>query len=432
MTAEKMKKHKLISAITAVSVSAAILLTGTFAWQSISQQALNETMNAVNPGARLHDDFDGRNKDVYVENFTDPDDGGVPVYARVRLDEYMEIGPGAGEQDGNTAESLVVGGELNDVTTWKTHIPGNTIEDGALDDPFHEYWSWRTGGSTIYMPTFNKNKDSLKADVNGTYEGNTPDDTIHYDDYVEYTLGQRLTGNAVYDNDDNDDDEGEGAIDPDNITTVEETHTAANTLTGTTITMQQWLDMGAPVGPFWVYDTDGWAYWAQPIQPGTATGLLLDGITLQKEPDEDWYYGINVVGQFATVGDWGSEAGNDGFFGDNAGEAPSDNAIFLLNQAAGLETVVTVTADADATTVQAGGTLQFTAAVTLGGADHINQEVSWEVSGNTSVDTTISESGELAVGADETAGGTLTVKATSKANGKAVGVYMVTVTEAGA
>ena len=431
MTAEKMKKHKLISAITAVSVSAAILLTGTFAWQSISQQALNETMNAVNPGARLHDDFDGRNKDVYVENFTDPDDGGVPVYARVRLDEYMEIGPGAGEQDGNTAESLVVGGELNDVTTWKTHIPGNTIEDGALDDPFHEYWSWRTGGQTVYMPTFNKNKDSLKADVNGTYEGNTPDDTIHYDDYIEYTLGQRLTGNAVYDADDNDIDEDPGTEGV-NINTVEETHTAANTLTGTTITMQQWLDMGAPVGPFWVYDTDGWAYWAQPIQPGTATGLLLDGITLQKEPDEDWYYGINVVGQFATVGDWGSEAGNDGFFGDNAGEAPSDNAIFLLNQAAGLETVVTVTADADATTVQAGGTLQFTAAVTLGGADHINQEVSWEVSGNTSVDTTLSESGELAVGADETAGGTLTVKATSKANGKAVGVYMVTVTEAGA
>ena len=423
MTAEKMKKHKLVSAITAVSVAAAILLTGTFAWQSISQQALNETMNAVNPGARLHDDFDGRNKDVYVENFTDPNDGGVPVYARVRLDEYMEIGPGAGEQDGNTATSLVEGGELNNVATWKTHIPGDTIEGGAEDDPFHEYWSWRTGGSTIYMPTFNKNKDSLKADVNGTYDGAIPDDAIHYDDYIEYTLGQRLTGNAVYDNDEDDEEENPG---------IEETHTAANTLTGTTITMQQWLDMGAPVGPFWVYDTDGWAYWAQPIQPGTATGLLLDGITLQKEPDEDWYYGINVVGQFATVGDWGSEAGNDGFFGENDGPAPTDNAIFLLNQAAGLETVVTVTADADATTVQADGKLQFSAAVTLGGADHINQQVSWEVSGNTSDNTTISESGELTVGADETAGGTLTVKATSKANGKAAGVYMVTVTEAGA
>lgn len=31
------KKRKLISAITAVAVSAAILLGGTYAWQSISQ-----------------------------------------------------------------------------------------------------------------------------------------------------------------------------------------------------------------------------------------------------------------------------------------------------------------------------------------------------------------------------------------------------------
>ena len=36
------QKRKVISAVTAVVVSAAILLTGTFAWQSISQVALNE------------------------------------------------------------------------------------------------------------------------------------------------------------------------------------------------------------------------------------------------------------------------------------------------------------------------------------------------------------------------------------------------------
>ena len=33
------------------------------------------------------------NKDVYVENFMSADEaGGVPIYARVRLDEYLEIG----------------------------------------------------------------------------------------------------------------------------------------------------------------------------------------------------------------------------------------------------------------------------------------------------------------------------------------------------
>ena len=53
---EKAKKHKLVSAIVAVSVAAAILLTGTYAWQSISQQALNEAQDMVNPGGRLHDE----------------------------------------------------------------------------------------------------------------------------------------------------------------------------------------------------------------------------------------------------------------------------------------------------------------------------------------------------------------------------------------
>ena len=188
------------------------------------------------------------------------------------------------------------------------------------------------------MPTFNKNKDSLAADINGTYEGTDPDDNVHYDDYHAYTPGEQKTDDAVYDNDDNTTDEGESAVNPDNITTKEETHTAASTLNATVMTMQAWIDAGAKPGPYWVYDVDGWAYWAQAIQPGTSTGLLLDGIQLVTEPDDNWYYGINVVGQFATMGNWGSAEGSDGFFGDNAGPAPTDNALFLLNQAAGLNT----------------------------------------------------------------------------------------------
>lgn len=38
-------------------------------------------------------------------------------------------------------------------------------------------------GSTVYMPTFNKNKDSLSADINGTLEGTNPGDDIYYDEY---------------------------------------------------------------------------------------------------------------------------------------------------------------------------------------------------------------------------------------------------------
>ena len=421
------QKRKVISAVTAVVVSAAILLTGTFAWQSISQVALNERTGEVNPGGRLHDDFDGTNKDVYVENFMSEAEGGVPIYARVRLDEYMEIGAGAGLKTGDAhyaskeAVSLMTGADINDVSTWKTHIPD------AADDPFHTYWEWTTGGSTIYMPTFNKNKDSLKADINGTYDGTDATDDIHYNDYHAYSLGEQKTDNAVYDKDDNTVDEGDAAVEGTNITTKEETHTAASTLDGTVITMAEWKAAGSKPGAYWVYDVDGWAYWAQAIEPGTATGLLLDGISLQKEPGDNWYYGINVVGQFATMGDWGTAEGSDGFFGENDGPAPTDNALFLLNQAAGRSLTVTVSAAGNATQAKLGDTLQMSAAVKLGDAAHSNQAVSWSVPNRADSGTTINANGLLTIGGNETVGSTLTVRAVSRADSTVVGEYSIKV-----
>lgn len=131
-----LKKKKRDAAI-AIVLALAISLSGTFAWQSISQQALNEAKAPKNPGGRLHDDFSGWSendtKDIYVENF-----GGKNIYARIRLDEYMEIGEDAGlkKEDlkpGQTkGEVKIVGSAYNpaakidDVTTWTTHIPGTT------------------------------------------------------------------------------------------------------------------------------------------------------------------------------------------------------------------------------------------------------------------------------------------------------------------
>lgn len=340
------KKKKALTAVGAVVMAALVGLGGTFAWQSISQQALNEAAATLNPGGRLHDDFDGRNKDVYVENFTDAADG-TPIFARVRLDEYMEIGLGAGNDrnlssdDELTTTGLTIvgqGAKINDKTTWTTRTPtsGLANEDGEL------YWAWDTeGGQTVYMPTFNKNKDSLQADVNGTYDGQADTD-IPYDDYVTYTEGQEVTANATYDDDNND-------IEDDGTRTESETHTAKTTINGTVITMDEWLtrweayqtavEGGTPaeqaaddtqvMGDFWVWDDDGWAYWANAIQPDTATGLLLDGIELVNPPSDSYYYGINVVGQFATADDIGYLNGT-GFYDRTAGRLPSSEAEDLL------------------------------------------------------------------------------------------------------
>ena len=312
-------KKKIAASVGAVGLAAVIALGGTFAWQSISQAALNAAMDTINPGGRLHDDFNGSNKNVYVENFTKD---GTAIFARVRLDEYMEIG-------NENPVSVVDGALRDDKTTWTTRTPDS---EGLLneDETPVPYWTWKMGGQGVYMPTFNMNKDSLAADINGTYEGTKEGDDVHYDDYEEYEVGQTADGDEVYDADTNDADEGENAVEGENIHTVkDQMHTADLTGTAKVITMQEWIDGGCQIGDFWVWDEDGWAYWARPIKSGETTGLLLDEIVHENPPSDSWYYGINVVGQFVTADDIGFLNGT-GFYDTNAGSAPTGDAEKLL------------------------------------------------------------------------------------------------------
>lgn len=409
------KKKKIVSSIGAVGMAAVIALGGTFAWQSISQTALNETMATINPGGRLHDDFNGRNKNVYVENFTED---GTAIFARVRLDEYMEIGQGAGSATENNADPVVADTLLDDKSTWVTRLPGT--DDITSNGDFAAYWDWNMGGQGVYMPTFNMNKDSLKADINGTYDGTSADDEIHYDDYVEYKLGDTATGDEIYDADTNDIDEGDDGIEGTNITTVaSQEHTAALTGNATVITMAKWIEDGMQTGDFWVWDTDGWAYWAKPIASGETTGLLLDEIVHTNPPSDSWYYGINVVGQFVTADDIGFLNGT-GFYDEEAGSVPTESAELLLEKITGTDipnTTVTVTAADGAETVTAGGTLQFNFAVADKEGTPVDPAtVTWSVAGGKE-GTSIAENGLLTVGADETADTVLTVTATYTKDG---------------
>ncbi len=295
-------KKKKVTAVVAVATATALFLGGTFAWQSISQTALNEKDAVINPGGRLHDDFNGSNKDVYVENFADE-----PIFARVRLDEYFEITMNK-NTPAETTEVITTGASKDDKSSYLTHY----FDQTNLTD---EYWDWATGGSTKYMPTFNKNKDSLKADINGTYEND-------YSDYVEYIDGEELTADATYDNDSND-------VEDDGVVKVEETHYATETGTANLISIEEWLALEDDTDNYWVYDTDGWVYWSSPIQAGTATGLLLDGISLKNKMDDSYYYAINVTGQFVTADDIG-KSDSTGFYDTEAGTVPSDEAEKLL------------------------------------------------------------------------------------------------------
>lgn len=330
-------QKKLGMAAITTTLAAAILVSGTFAWQSISQLVTNEGDGKANPGGRLHDYFNGENKDIFVENFTDPNDNGVPIFARIKLSEYMEIGEGAGT-DAEDKSVTIVGKtpdndpQLGDPTTWLTHLHGQVPDVDPDNDhtPMHQYWDWEMGGKTVYMPTFNKDKDSLLADINGTYEG---EDTLRpsdpgdaddkYSDYVEYGNAYQADGETLQEPVPENGDliysvTGTEYYADSQQSDVPVTHYGKETSDATVISMDEWMAMPEEeqIGPYWVYDVDGWAYWAQPIEPGETTGLLLNGIKPQNVPDDTYYYAIHVTGQFATGGDWGDKDLESGFYED--------------------------------------------------------------------------------------------------------------------
>ena len=339
-----MNRKKLSVSLAAVITAVVVLLSGTFTWQSINQTALNEASDVINPGGRLHDDFDGENKDIYVENFAEE-----PIFVRIQLGEHLAFTNNRGVE-GAQRENVVIGGvDENGDRTYAIHLFGE-----EQYNPSDKYWTWITGGSTVYMPTFNKNKDSLVGDINGTYQGpdgkvtDHPDDD-RYKDYVTYTPGDQKTGTEIHDADSNSVDEvGNDFVRLDNYETAgnivrqEATHTARSTLNACFISMADWLELVKQAGEYdvaahgyyWVYDTDGWVYWSAPVLPDTATGLLLDEIRLHGVMDDSWYYAIEVKAQFVTADDIGKKDGS-GFYDPKDGTNPTAEAEELLEYITG-------------------------------------------------------------------------------------------------
>ena len=357
-----MNKKKLATSVAAVATAVALLLGGTFAWQSINQTALNEASDVINPGGRLHDDFyidaDGNyNSDIYVENFADDE-----IFARVKLSEYMEIVINQGVEGAEVVETVVGskllnGTEVEDKPTDNASGYEYEYVTHCFDQPnaTEAYWDWTMGATDSaevwYMPTFNMNKDSLVADRNGMYvdriggiSNRGQEQYYDVDGNATWTVwadGGTKDGTEIYDVDSNQNDEVgydfeslQTYIDAENIKTVDATHNAERVgYTNGLISMSEWLEKlnnGEDTADYWVYDEDGsgWVYWSSSIAANSTTGLLLDGIELKQVMDDTWYYAIEAVGQFVTANDAGK--GDDSGFYQDVDEAPSTDAETLL------------------------------------------------------------------------------------------------------
>ena len=132
MTVFRKKSAQLVMTLLLV---AGIILAGTFAWFSFTQNATNVLEGFTNPKVNLHDDFWEPNKDVYVEN-----SGNQPLYVRVRLDEWMNInGTTVQSRQGQTPFEGV-----DKTQGWLTHTYlANSFEN--CGEEFHDYYQWVMG-----------------------------------------------------------------------------------------------------------------------------------------------------------------------------------------------------------------------------------------------------------------------------------------------
>lgn len=301
-------KKGLLSGSAAV-MCLALLVGGSLAWQDFSQTRTNNFTGNADYDVTLHDDFDGENKDVYVEN-----SGDSTVYVRVALAEYMQVGDSNMLGQDITADGSVTARDKNG---WILHkynqtTDGSVTDCGAVstDDSgliqFHSYYRWDLSGKQIkYDPgtpgLISSVLDGTKKDAEGQeitdfYGAPIPvvDDTVGEKDTLPSSAPITMAKFMSL------------KIEMETSNTIANETDAAlyNAATGTGC---------------WLLDGDGWAYWSVPLEPGTATNLLLDSVTrIGADPTDDWYYGVDVRLQAVSLGETESTWKASGGYTDSA------------------------------------------------------------------------------------------------------------------
>jgi hypothetical protein len=229
-------------------------------------------------------EFTGNKKDITVHDDFDPDEnlkdvfvennGNTTLFVRAKLDEAMNL----------TDDTWRPG--AND---WLTHTHGAIATDCGhtnIHDQkhFHDFFKWTMGGWKYYKP--GSGSGSVAHDTN-KYTGNEPD--------VKQTPDATII-------------------------------TSAEFLAMTKAEQQAFIG--------WIYSTDGYAYWSQPLHKGEATGLLLHGVeSLPLLKDYDYYYAINVIVEVVDRKDlpmWTQGAPSVDGSGDKHQEATADGKEVIL------------------------------------------------------------------------------------------------------
>ena len=309
-TANLSKTRKRAIAVVAVVALAVSTLGATFAWVDYNQHKSNELSGgALKYDARLVEDFDeiddwrvedgAVTKKISVANLGQAVDGYGSVYVRLQLKEYMEIGTATYTYTPHryaidTTGKFVIYGTLAAVQNAVSATgawPGHQYEwltdlvEGRSGyfirtqdhDPNGQMGKHVATGVTYANPVKVINPGPNRATTTNHHSAPSPTNPE-----CMYTVHNWMPGT--------------------DLQTREYIEWQLNS--GDIITLTQWLD---PAGPYkgnpvakWViddtaaYSAQGWIYWGQALAPGTSTALLLESVSLIKQPEGSFYYVIHT------------------------------------------------------------------------------------------------------------------------------------------
>ena len=361
-------KKKPVQLGIAVALAAGIVLAGTFAWSSFNQSRINVFNELIVPDVNLHDDFEGGpNKDVYVEN-----SGDSPIYLRVRLTEFLQTEGRGSLMEGHVRDD-------DKAYLWAPHNGVDTIEackpiapDKVSStwgsDNFHDYYTWLMGGQNpdnlsaqiYYKPATEEQKSGTNADgterapvvVSDPLTGTSTagDASVDYAAQMAEEIPKQqaarlaeLKAELIAGGMGETDAAAKAATQAEAEGLAMKALGLQKTQTAYVITMDQWISGTTGLAPgaegyrapyakgeFWVIaPLDGWAYWANGLEGGTATGLLLDKVNrTDKNFDSNAEYAVNVWLQAVTEDDLGK-------FQTQEGGGISDNGQKLMELATG-------------------------------------------------------------------------------------------------
>jgi hypothetical protein len=288
------------TAVVAAVLAGTMLMGGAYAWTDYSQTVTNSFNGVSSNSVLLHDDSNGKNKDVYVENL-----GDSPVYVRVKVAEYFQIGNNSMLTHYHNDDAK---GETDDTTTWAVHqwqmdedaADTTTVDLECSGDAAmaHQYYTWTLGSAKSEQKYYLEGITESDSDGHGgmsktnwenaveKYKKDNTDNVINIGTITTHINATMKPTDPMWLADYNEALEKITACDKDDA----DTSCADCGYLHSIVTDARWL-----------LDSDGWAYWSQPLQSHTATNLLIDSVdTADNRPYDNWTYSLDVQLQAST------------------------------------------------------------------------------------------------------------------------------------